>query len=329
MMKKIAVINEFSIEAIKDALQKLDDFENLYVNGLGAYQLSEIEKIDASLFYEISEKIKSGRWNPCVGMWLENDNEISDENLSRNILYSSKYFSEKFGTDYHVLYSRKIYNNNFPQLVFKGRFDSAVVESEKEIYWLDGIDTSRILVLGGLETVDVNDIDDEFITSNEFTTYEELSRDIYSSPLDVKSVKLGKNTVAEIETENKVLLAEKISTLNNEDKTEAIENCWKMIFGGEYESAEKEADEIIGGRTFDDNFIKIDDSEIQLVCYKFCDDGSGDRFFRIRENNGKAKTLQIVCNEIELGIRCEIIPYETQNFRVDKDGFVKETFIQE
>ena len=41
-MSKIAVLNEFSIEAIKDAIQKLDAFDNLKVNGLYAGQLNEL-----------------------------------------------------------------------------------------------------------------------------------------------------------------------------------------------------------------------------------------------------------------------------------------------
>ena len=65
-MKKIAVLNEFSIEAIRDALSKLDSFDNLVVNGLNAFQLNEIEKIDPELFAEISEKIKAEKWFPLI-----------------------------------------------------------------------------------------------------------------------------------------------------------------------------------------------------------------------------------------------------------------------
>ena len=42
-MSKIAYINEFSIEAVRDALQKLDDFKKLIVNGLTAFELNELE----------------------------------------------------------------------------------------------------------------------------------------------------------------------------------------------------------------------------------------------------------------------------------------------
>ncbi|MBP9988830.1 MAG: hypothetical protein KBT46_04950 [Ruminococcus sp.] len=328
MMKKLAVINEFSIEAIKDALQKLDDFDSFVLNGLNAYQLNEIEKIDPSLFLEISEKIKAGKWNPNVGIFGESNEVVSRENLTRNILYSSKYFKEKFNKEYRVFFGEKIYNSDFAQIVYKGYFDAAVISSEKESFWLDGADTSRTLVIGG-NIVDVNDIDDDFIKENEFATYEQLAEEIFNSPNNMKSITAEYEKETENELESKIVFAEKVAAFNGEDVQNEIEECWKLLFDGKFDEAEKNADEIIGGRTFDDKFIKIDSDDIELVNFKFCEDGSGDKFFRIRETAGKEHTLQIVCNELELGIRCEIIPYEFQNFRVDKDGFVKETFIQE
>ena len=96
-MSRIAILNEFSIEAIRDALSKLDSFDNLVVNGLNAFQLNEIEKIDPELFAEISEKIKAEKWFPFAGMWCEESGDISDENLARNALYSADYFRKKFG----------------------------------------------------------------------------------------------------------------------------------------------------------------------------------------------------------------------------------------
>ena len=53
-MSKIAVLNEFSIEAVRDALQKLDDFRKLVVNGLTAFELNELEKIDPVLFEAVA-----------------------------------------------------------------------------------------------------------------------------------------------------------------------------------------------------------------------------------------------------------------------------------
>lgn len=65
-MSKIAILNEFSIEAVKDALQKLESFPNLKVNGLNAYQLTELSAIDPELFAKISNMIKADRWFPYL-----------------------------------------------------------------------------------------------------------------------------------------------------------------------------------------------------------------------------------------------------------------------
>ena len=82
-MSKIAVINEFSVEAVRDALQKLDDYRKLIVNGLTAFELNELEKIDPTLFDAVAKQIKKDRWYPSVGMWLDDDKEMSEEKLIR------------------------------------------------------------------------------------------------------------------------------------------------------------------------------------------------------------------------------------------------------
>ena len=57
-MSKIAVLNEFSIEAVRDALQKLDDFKKLIVNGLTAFELGELEKIDHACADKVCKKCR-------------------------------------------------------------------------------------------------------------------------------------------------------------------------------------------------------------------------------------------------------------------------------
>ena len=86
-MSKTAILNEFSIEAVKDALQKLESFPNLKVNGLNAYQLTELSAIDPELFAEISDMIKADRWFPYVGTWTNTD-ELSEIALTKSCLYS-------------------------------------------------------------------------------------------------------------------------------------------------------------------------------------------------------------------------------------------------
>ena len=188
-MSKIAYINEFSIEAVRDALQKLDDFKKLIVNGLTAFELNELEKIDPTLFEAVAKQIKKERWYPSVGMWVEDDKDMSEEKLIRNMLYSRTYFKEKFDKEYKVFQGAKIYNDAFVQVLYTANFDACVLDSETETYWLDNEAYTRTLVYSGLEKVDINDIDDEFIKANDFESVEDEVMAIYQNDLDLKSVK--------------------------------------------------------------------------------------------------------------------------------------------
>lgn len=325
----IAVINEFSIEAVRDALQKLDDFDNLIVNGLTAFQLNEIETIDPLLFAEIAKRIEADRWYPSAGMWLNEENEISEEKLLRNILYSAGYFKDNFGKTYTVFHGSKVYNNHLAQLVYAGRFNAVILDSETQPHWLDSADGSRTLVAGSFETADINDIDDDFIKSNEFTSFEKAALEIYTQKIELETVLPDNTDTVGSDAERLLIKAEKISAQNGEDKTEEIQNGWISLFLGDEGSAKECAEKIICGRELNDGFIKINSDDIELISYKFAEDNSGEKIIRIKETAGTEKSLTVMCKSIDAGFRCEIMPYELQTFRIDSDGFVKEVFITE
>ena len=326
-MKKVAVLNEFSIEAVRDALQKLDDFPKLTVNGLNAFQLNEICKIDPLLFNAVAVRISEGRWMPFVGMWTDEDGKISDENLTRNILYSSRYFKDNFDKKYRVFCGGKINSNSLAQIVYAAGFDACFIKGENEAFWLDSADGSRTLIGGQVETVDINDIDDDFINANEFGSFEDEITEKFSVPLDLKTVRLPFEASVPTEDEKLLVEAEKIAVQNGEKLNEKIENLWIEIFLGG--SIKNEAEEIIGLRKNDENFLTINSDEAKLVSMKYAEDESGDVIVRIKETAGKEKTIFVMCDRLDAGFRCEILPYELQTFRIDRDGFVKEIFICE
>lgn len=327
-MRTLAIIDEYNSETLQQALNKLDDNYSLKINGLNAFQLIEIEKDQPHLFERIAEKIKEGRWNPSVGMWSYSFKQISQENLIRNIVYSTLYFKEKFGKEYKVFYGKMIYNNSLPAIVYKAGFDAVVLDEEDEMYWLDSADNSRTLVLGGLNKVDVCELDDEFIENNEFTTYEELSAKIYSSAVDFGSRRLDSALTPMNDAEKRLNLAEKIATQNDENVHEKIKCGWLALFSGENDRAMEIADEIIDGRELKKDFIRIDRDGIKIVDFKFAEDGSSDKILRLQELDGKEKSLRILCDEINLGFRTEIEPYEIANYVIDADGYVQERYFQ-
>lgn len=328
-MSKIAVLNEFSIEAVRDALQKLDDFRMLIVNGLTAFELNELEKIDPVLFDAVAKQIEDDRWYPSVGMWMYDDSDMSEEKLIRNVLYSTTYFKEKFGKEYRVFQGAKIYNDSFTQVIYTANFDACVLDSETETYWLDNAAYTRTLVCSGLEKVDINDIDDEFIKANDFESIEDEVLALYQTDLDLKSVKQPIYNGEATEAEKAVLKAERICVQEGKKAEEEIQNCWISLFMGEDEAAVDVAETIIGEAEIDEDFIKFNSDEVKVLAIKYTEDLSGDVVIRIKETAGKEKALTVMCDAIDAGFRAEILPYEIQTFRVDKEGFVEETPIFE
>ena len=66
-----------------------------------------VEENHPDMFDEIRERVREGRWVIVGGMWIQPDcNMPSGEAVARQLLYSQRYFTEKFGraavTGYNV-----------------------------------------------------------------------------------------------------------------------------------------------------------------------------------------------------------------------------------
>ena len=328
-MSKIAVLNEFSVEAIKDALQKLDSFKSLKVNGLNAHQLTELEALDPELFNSVAEKIKADRWFPYVGAWTNSD-ELSEIALVKSCLYSVRYFLDKFGKKYRVFHGRKIYNNMLPQIVYSSLFDAVVLESEKEAKWLQGADDFRTLVMSA-DTVDVNDIDDDYISSNEFISYDELADNFFDSHLELETVVLPAGDIVPTGLEKSLIDAEKAAATTGTDKTAEIRASWVAHFIGDNTKAGETITDIETSSARDGMDFILHGDGVVLTEVKRAEDGSGDVVIRVAETNGREQTAYILCSKLGAGFRFEIMPYEMPTFRIENDGngYAKEIYICE
>lgn len=328
-MSKIAVINEFSVEAIKDALQKLDSFPTLKVNGLNAHQLEELRAIDPILFKEISENIKIDRWFPYVGAWADTD-ELSETALIKSCLYSVRYFLDNFGKKYRVFHGKKIYNNMLPQIVYSSLFDAVVLESETESKWLRGADDFRTLVMTA-DTVDVNELDDDFIKENEFISYEELADIFFDSHLDLETVTLPVGNILPEGIEKSLVHAEKTATATGRDRSRDIRDSWINYFCGSNGKAGETVTDIEADQTWESFDIIIHGDGVVLTEVKFAEDGSEDIVIRVAETNGKEQSAYLTCSKLDAGFRFEIMPYEVPTFRISNDGngYAKEIYICE
>ncbi len=328
-MSKIAVLNEFSVEAVRDALQKLDSFRKLIVNGLTAFELNELEKIDPELFGEVAKYIRKERWYPAVGLWVSDDADMSEEKLMRSVLYSVTYFKEKFDAEYRVFQGTKICNDAFAQIIYNANFDACVLDSESETYWLDNEAFTRTLVYGELDKVDVNDIDDEFIKANDFESIEDEVMAVFQNELDLRSVKQPVYAGEATEAEKLLEKADRICVQDGRKENDDIRECWQSLLLGEDEMAADVAEKIIGDSTLDEAFIKINSDDVKVISVKYAEDGSDDVVIRLQETAGKEKAITVMCDALDAGFRAEILPYEIQTFRIIEDGFVEETPIGE
>lgn len=326
-MKNVAIINEFSVEAIKDALQKLDSFDNLKVNGLNAFQLSELSAIDPELFSQVGEKIKADRWFPYAGAWSDSD-ELSETALIKSCLYSVRYFLDNFGKKYRVFHGAKIYNNLFPQIVYSSLFDAVILKSETETKWIHAEDGFRTLSIFS-DTVDVNDLDDCFISENEFISYEELAENLFNGALDLDVLYLPSGTVGCTEAEKTLVESEKYAVLNSKNETAKIREAWLSYLGGDTETALSLAESILGSNSPDESCFEIHGDGVKISEIKLAEDNSGDVVIRVTENEGREKSAYLMCDRLNAGFRFEITPYEVITFRILADGNVEEIYICE
>ena len=73
------------------------------------------------------------------------------------------------------------------------------------------------------------------------------------------------------------------------------------------------------------SFISISHKNLSLMSFKFCEDGSGDVVLRVRETDGKPVKAAIVCDLIDAGFWADFRKFEIKTFRVNADGYVRET----
>lgn len=73
------------------------------------------------------------------------------------------------------------------------------------------------------------------------------------------------------------------------------------------------------------SFISVDKENVQISSFKLCEDGSGDYILRARETAGKKTRAAIICDLINAGFYSDFNGQEIKTFRIDKDGYVRET----
>ena len=91
----------------RSALDRIREFDNFVFTCACASYYKWVEENCPPLFEEIRQAVRDGKWIIVGGMWIQPDcNMPSSESFARQMLYSQRYFKEKFGaqavTGYNV-----------------------------------------------------------------------------------------------------------------------------------------------------------------------------------------------------------------------------------
>lgn len=139
-----------------------------------------------SLYAEIKERVKEGRWEVEGASWVEADcNMTSGKSLIRQILYGKNFFKKEFDVDTHIMFLPDVFGFSaaFPQILRKSGIDWLIAS---KISWNDTntmpYDTFKWIGLDGSE------INTYFLSTQDYTKGSPQRRTTYRPVLEPKTV---------------------------------------------------------------------------------------------------------------------------------------------
>jgi alpha-mannosidase len=138
-------------------LQLMREFPDFTFTASSAAAYEWMEEKYPTLFAQIQQRVKEGRWEPIGGMWVEPDLNIpSGESLVRQLLTGTRYFHDKFGVEIKTGWNPDSfgYNWQLPQIYKKSGMDyfvtqkiywNEVTKFPYKLFWWESPDGSRVL----------------------------------------------------------------------------------------------------------------------------------------------------------------------------------------
>lgn len=118
-----------AIASFRSAADRCDEYpEFIYTRG-EAWLYEQVEKLDPELFARICKLIKSGRWHPTGGQYLQPDANLpSALGWQKQLARGSSYFKKKFGLHSRIGYNVDTFGHpaTLPDLLVEAGFDSYV-----------------------------------------------------------------------------------------------------------------------------------------------------------------------------------------------------------
>lgn len=113
----------------RSVLDRMKEYDDFIFTGSSASFYAWVEENEPSMFEEIKERVKEGRWVIVGGWWIQPDcNAPSGESYVRQGLYGQNYFQEKFGVKAVCGFNPDGFghNGNLPQMLKKCGMDHYV-----------------------------------------------------------------------------------------------------------------------------------------------------------------------------------------------------------
>ena len=106
----------------RSALDRMEEYPDFIFSGSSAAFYSWLKDTDPTLFHEVRERIREGRWEIVGGWWIQPDANIpSGESLVRQGLYGQRFFQREFGLMATVGYNPDTFGHTgtMPQILRK------------------------------------------------------------------------------------------------------------------------------------------------------------------------------------------------------------------
>ena len=144
-------------DTFRTSLQLMNEYPD-YTFTQSTAQASEwMEEKYPTMFEQIRQRVKEGRWEIVGGMWVEPDLNMPDgESLVRQLLLGKRYFKRAFGVDVRIGWNPDSfgYNWQLPQIYKKSGMDYFVTQKlywndtnkpKRNLFWWQSPDGSRVL----------------------------------------------------------------------------------------------------------------------------------------------------------------------------------------
>ncbi len=169
----------------KAALDRIREHDTFIFTSACAQNYKWVEENCPALFAEIKEAVKAGRWHIVGGLWIQPDCNIPcSESFARHLLYSQRYFEEKFGVRVTTGYNVDSFGHSagLPRLFNEGGITNYVFMRpnpynemqypfpNETFRWRTGaheVVTSRLRNYVGYDTTPYAEIDEDVLNKNE------------------------------------------------------------------------------------------------------------------------------------------------------------------